>query len=78
MPRVVVLSRYPFTQTNPSITWTINHNLDVVHPVVDVWILNDDGTYINSDAQVTFIDSNTVVVDFTSSTIVPRGIALVT
>lgn len=79
MPRVIVYNRFPFTQTSPSFTWTVQHNLDVAHPVVDVWILENNGSYINSDAHVVeFTNSNTVVINFLTATVPPRGIALIT
>ena len=79
MSRVIVYNRYPFTQTSPSFSWTVQHNLDVIHPVVDVWILENNGTYVNSDAhEVKFTNSNTVVITFFDADIPPRGIALIT
>lgn len=79
MPRVVVDNRFKFTQNSPAYTWTIRHDLHVIHPVVDVWILENDGTYINSDAhEVHFTDSDNITINFSNAAVPPRGIALIT
>lgn len=79
MAKVIVYNRYAHEQLTPSNTWTIVHNLNIVSPVVDVWILLPDTTYTNSDAyEVTFTDSNTVVVQFTGTLPPPAGVACIT
>jgi hypothetical protein len=79
MAKVIVYRRHAHTQSVPSNTWTIIHNLNIVSPVVDVWILLPDNTYTNSDAhEVTFVDSNTVIVVFNGTLPPPAGTACVT
>lgn len=39
----VLQNSYKHTQTTPSTTWTITHNLGVTEPIVDVWIDNGSG-----------------------------------
>ncbi len=79
MAKVVVLRRHAHNQVSPSNTWTINHNLNVISPVVDVWIKQLDGTYINSDAhEVDFTSPNQIVVTFNGATTPPSGTACVT
>ena len=57
---------FNFVQSMPNATWTINHNLDNQHPLVQVYDVN----------HVTFIpqsisgsDANTVIVTFSSPVI---------
>ena len=52
---------YEFLQTNPSTTWTINHNLGR-NPIVRVFI----GNQAVQPATVTFTSANTVTVTFSS------------
>ncbi len=80
MAKVVVYRRFAYTAPTNSFTWTIVHNLIlnyplavVTTPVVDVWILQNDGTYINSDAhEVTIQDANTIIITF-NGTVPPLG-----
>jgi hypothetical protein len=79
MAKVIVYRRHAHNQTVQSDTWTIVHNLNIISPVVDVWILQLDGTYTNSDAhQVNFVDTNTVVITFNGTTAPIGGTACVT
>lgn len=76
MPREIVLARYGHTQSTPSISWIIDHNLNILDPVVDVWIV-ENGVLINSDAHDVTSESPTrVVVSFSGSP--TTGQALVT
>lgn len=61
-----VLSNYNYTQSTPSSTWGIVHNLNLECPVVDVFV-NVDGTLekiIPESVQVS--DVNTVTITFTT------------
>ena len=52
------------TQDTPSATWTVNHNLNTLFPVVDCWI--DYEGVINKilPLEVTVVDSMNVVITF--------------
>jgi hypothetical protein len=79
MAKVIVYNRRAHEQLVPSSTWTIVHNLNIVSPVVDIWIAQNDGTYINSDAwTVDFTDTNTVIVTFDGTIDPPTGVACIT
>ncbi len=56
---------YKHTQTAASALWTITHNLGR-YPVVDTFITVDGQLRKVMPAEVTFIDSNTCTVAFTS------------
>ena len=78
MPRVLIETRFEYEQTDPSSLWTVVHNLNIINPVVDVWLL-EGGTepYVNSDAhEVTVLDASTITIDFGNRLV--NGIALVT
>lgn len=78
MARVQILKRYGFTQSDAASVWVIQHDLDISHPVVDIWITSAGvTTSVNSDAySVTVNDSNKITVSFTSANKV-TGTALV-
>lgn len=57
---------YQFDQTTPSTTWTINHNLNLLAPVVDCWVLNMGAMTKIIPFSVQSVDENTVLVTFTS------------
>jgi len=54
---------YVFTQTTPSDTWTVNHNLDKRCSVQVV-----DDTYKEIIADITWVSNNTVTVEFNTAT----------
>ena len=54
---------YTFTQSAAASTWTINHNLDRFPSVTTV---DSAGSIING--AITYTDSNTITVVFTSAT----------
>lgn len=78
MPRVLIETRFEYTQEAPASSWTLIHNLNLTNPVVDVWLLEGGiEPYVNSDAhEVTVVDASTVVIDF--GTRLVSGIALIT
>jgi len=78
MPKVAVASRFGYTQTTPASIWTIQHNLNITSPVVDVWILETPtGPLINSDAHnVRYVSPNSVTIDFSGNVV--SGQALIT
>lgn len=77
MPKVLVLKRFGYTQSDASMSWVINHNLNLTHPVVDVWLEDGAGNFTNSDAhEVTITSTNTVTVNFDFDAV--KGVALVT
>lgn len=54
---------YVYTQTTPSDTWTVNHNLDKRCSVQVV-----DDTYKEIIADITWVSNNTVTVEFNTAT----------
>lgn len=78
MSRAVILDRFKFEQIIPDAIWTVQHNLNVSNPVVDVWIKEGSSTkYKNSDAhRVIVLDSTHIQIEFDN---IPRtGLALIT
>jgi hypothetical protein len=77
MPKVLVLKRFGYTQSEAAINWVINHELNLTHPVVDVWLEDESGNFTNSDAhEVTITSTNTVTINFDVDAV--KGVALVT
>ena len=66
MPYQKVLGSYTHTQSISSDTWTIVHNLNVIGPVVDVWIINNGVKTEIIPASTTASDTNTVIITFSS------------
>ncbi len=54
---------YVFTQTSPSDTWTVNHNLD---KRCSVQVVGDDFKEVVAD--ITWVNNNTVTVEFNTAT----------
>lgn len=79
MPKSIVQSRFPYTQATPTNVWTIQHNLNLVGPVVEVWTIGGtNGIYtISEDYALDYTSASTVVVTFASGALF-AGIALVT
>jgi hypothetical protein len=77
MPRVLITKRFGYHQPEPATTWVITHNLDIGYPIVDVWIQDGTGPFINSDAhEVTITNTNTISIDFYGDPV--KGHALIT
>lgn len=54
------------TQSVASTTWIITHNLNVLAPIVDTWILNNGNTVKVIPLSVTVNDSNTITIAFSA------------
>jgi len=62
-----VVRGYTHTQSTPSTTWTINHNLGLSQPIVDVFV-DDNGTITRIlPASMVVTNSNTLTLTFTSA-----------
>lgn len=62
-----VLRGYTHTQSIPSTSWVISHNLGLDQPIVDVFV-DDNGTITRIlPASVVVTDSNTITLTFTSA-----------
>lgn len=78
MPRVLIETRFEYEQIDPASTWTLVHNLNLINPVVDVWLLEGGmEPYVNSDAHsVVVVDASTIDINFGDRLVI--GKALVT
>lgn len=56
-------SAYAFTQSSPSATWTINHNLGYHPPLIELTTLG----YLQIEGQVQHVSVNQTVVNFNSA-----------
>lgn len=62
-----VIRGYRHTQSTPSTIWTINHNLGLSYPIVDVFY-NNNGTMTKIlPSSVEVLNVNTVQLTFTSA-----------
>lgn len=57
---------YHHDQSTPSDTWTINHNLNT-YPIVDAYVVVSGVTEKILPAAVTYVDSMTCTLTFTSA-----------
>lgn len=60
------VTRYTHTQDTPATEWTINHRLNTLAPVIDVWIDVDGVMTKILPLNITVTDANTTVVSFSS------------
>ena len=62
-------ARIQYDQNSPATTWNIEHNLDTLYPVVDIYVLNQSSQYAKFwPAHVYVVDNNNVQVVFTNAT----------
>lgn len=68
------VSSYTHTQDTPSDSWTINHNLNTLAPIIDTFIEVEGVVTKILSSSVVVVDANNVTVTWTS----PRtGIAAI-
>lgn len=53
-----------FTQTTPSNSWTIEHSLNIMQPIVDVWVDNNGVTTGILPKAIQVIDGSSINISF--------------
>lgn len=60
------VTKYTHVQETPATEWTINHRLNTLAPVIDVWIDVDGVSTKILPRNITVQNANTVIVTFSS------------
>lgn len=60
-----IATNFKFTQETAAALWTIKHNLGV-YPILDVYVLTNNGVQKIMPGTITYVDKNTCTVSFST------------